>query len=265
MSSKHKVSTTMQQLNHQITFPSNHTNATPCLVFLHGLFGDMHNLNIIAHHFETDYPVLKVDLRNHGQSFHHDEMDYTLMAQDVITLCEQLKLDKLILIGHSMGGKTALRITSLIPEKIDKLVVLDIAPTRYHAHHNDIFQALFAVKQAQPQSRQEAKPILNQYIKEEGIQQFMLKSFSAKHKDAFLFNLTALYQNYDKLMDWQPIKIEQPVLFIKGGQSDYIQDKHRTEIQQQCPNATAFIIANAAHWVHVDNPQSVIRAIDKFL
>ncbi|SMB88161.1 esterase [Pasteurella testudinis DSM 23072] len=238
----------------------------PTLVFLHGLFGDLNNLGVIARAYADRFPLLRVDLRNHGHSFHVDEMDYELMANDVIRLIRHLTLDRIILIGHSMGGKTAMKIASLIPEQVEKLVVLDIAPVAYgEHHHDDVFAALMAVQAARPSSRQQAKPILQQYIQTEGIQQFMLKSFAPQSPQSFLFNLTALYRNYPKLMDWQSIYCTTPTLFIKGGRSNYILPQYKDTVLAQLPNATSFTISQAAHWIHSDSPELVIKTINRFL
>lgn len=253
-------------LNYQFEPAAANRTSQPTLVFLHGLFGDMNNLGVIARAYQAQFPILRADLRNHGHSFHCDRMDYPLMANDVIRLLEHLQLDNVILIGHSMGGKTAMQVAAQIPQRVEKLVVLDIAPVAYgEHHHDDVFAALLAVQAERPSSRQLAKPILNRYIQSEGVQQFMLKSFSPKHEQSFLFNLTALYQNYPQLMDWQPIDCDIPTLFIKGGKSNYILAEHRETILKQLPNATSFLIAQGSHWIHADNPSAVIGAINRFL
>ena len=247
---------------HQLEQPT----TQPVLVFIHGLFGDMNNLGIIARAFSERYPVLRVDLRNHGQSFHSVEMNYQLMAQDVLRLLDHLQLDRVILIGHSMGGKTAMQVAALRPASVEKLIVIDIAPLNYGNHgHDPVFQGLFAVKNAAVQTRQQAKPILAQYISEEAVQQFMLKSFDPNSAEYFRFNLTALYQNYLSLMDWQPCYFGKPTLFIRGGLSDYILPTHSETILTQFPQATSFTINGSGHWVHAEKPEAVVRAIERFL
>ncbi|HDR1843818.1 TPA: alpha/beta fold hydrolase [Pasteurella multocida] len=238
----------------------------PTFVFIHGLFGDMNNLGIIARAFSEKYPILRVDLRNHGQSFHHEEMNYTLMAEDLTNVIHTLQLKKVILIGHSMGGKTAMKMTALYPHLVEKLIVIDIAPVKYGHHgHDAVFAGLFATKQAKPKTRQEAKHYLAQYIPEEAIQQFMLKSFDANAKEYFRFNLSALHANYPHIMDWQPCHCTVPTLFIRGGQSNYIKTEDTQPILAQFPQATAFTINGCGHWVHAEKPEFVIRAIERFL
>ena len=245
-------------------------SSKPILVFLHGLFGDLNNLGVIARAFSEQYSILRVDLRNHGQSFHCEEMNYSLMAQDLIELLTHLSIDKAIIIGHSMGGKTAMAAAALRPDLVDKLVVIDIAPVDYnilrsHNEHAQEFAALYAVKQANCQTRQEAKPILEEYIKEPATIQFLLKAFDAQKQDKTRFNLTALDKNYHHLMSWTPLYYDKPTLFIKGGQSDYILMDYKTQILHQFPKATSFTIENAQNWVHAEKPELVIRAITRFL
>ena len=238
----------------------------PVLVFIHGLFGDMNNLGVIARAFSDDYSILRVDLRNHGASFHSEEMNYDLMAEDVFQVIQSLGIREVILIGHSMGGKTAMVCAANYPELVKRLVVIDIAPVAYGEHgHDDVFNGLFAVKNAQPHTRQEAKPILAQHIRDESVQQFMLKSFDAASDNYFRFNLTALKRNYPHLMGWESCHIKQPCLFIKGGNSSYILPEYTDRILFQCPRATSFTINGSGHWVHAEKPQFVIRAITHFL
>ncbi|WP_373777906.1 alpha/beta fold hydrolase [Glaesserella sp.] len=246
--------------------PNPSDSAVKTMVFLHGLFGDFNNLGAIARAFSTHYSILKVDLRNHGQSFHSDKMDYPLMAQDLRDLLLHLHIQDAIVIGHSMGGKTAMTLAHIAPELVERLVVIDIAPVAYPLHrHDDIFAGLFAVKAAKPANRIEARNAIAQAIPNEGIQQFMLKSFDPQSPELFKFNLSGLKQNYENLMGWQAVKVDKPTLFIKGELSDYLQEKDTQTILAQFPQAKSFIVSNADHWVHAEKPEAVIRAIQKFL
>ena len=254
-----------QLLNYQFHQTKQAINS-PTLVFIHGLFGDMNNLGVIARAFSDNYHILRVDLRNHGQSFHSETMNYDVMADDVWQLIDHLKLDKVILIGHSMGGKTAMKMTALQPHRVEKLVVIDIAPVaNSSAGLDDVFRGLFAVKKAQPQTRQQAKPILESEIAEPSVVQFMLKSFEPTSSEYFRFNLTALFKHYAELMDWQEVYANTPTLFIKGGLSSYIKEEYTDTILKQFPNASSFTINGCGHWVHAEKPDFVIRAIDRFL
>lgn len=241
-------------------------NTSKTMVFLHGLFGDMNNLGVIARAFTEQYSILRVDLRNHGQSFHSNEISYPLMAQDLKELLEHLQITKAIVVGHSMGGKTAMALAALAPELVEKLVVIDIAPIAYQGNrHETIFNGLFAVKAAQAENRQQAKIEIAKSIHDEGVQQFMLKSFDPTLPERFKFNLSGLYANYVNIMDWQPVQVNCPTLFIKGELSNYLQEKDTQTVLAQFPHAKLFVISNTDHWVHAEKPDTVIRAIEKFL
>ncbi|MBE2893739.1 alpha/beta fold hydrolase [Spirabiliibacterium falconis] len=260
------MSQNTQFLHYQWQNAQKTASTTPTIVLLHGLFGDLNNLGVIARAFAQDYPVLKIDLRNHGHSFHRSEMNYELMAQDVIALLDHLHIENIIPIGHSMGGKTAMAVADKLGTRVNKLVVLDIAPVAYGNNgHDDVFHALFEVQKAKPSTRQEAKPILQRHILAEGVQQFMLKSFDAASPERFLFNLTALYQNYNHIMGWQTVHINIPTLFIRGGHSNYVADSYLSAIHAQFSDAHIVTIENAAHWLHAEKPSAVINAIQTFL
>lgn len=251
-------------LNYQYQLTDNKQNKT--IIFLHGLFGDLSNLSTIARAFTDNYHILKVDLRNHGQSFHSNEMNYQVMAEDVKALLEQLSIHNAIIVGHSMGGKTAMKVADIAAELIDKVVVIDIAPVRYPLNrHDNAFAGLFAVKEDQPLTRQEAKVSMSKFIRDEGVQQFMLKSFDTQSSQRFKFNLSALKENYPNIMDWQDVFVDKPTLFIKGELSDYLQDKDTEKVLAQFPKAKLFVVSNTDHWVHAEKPEAVVRAIQKFL
>ncbi len=252
-------------LNFEFTPHAENTNA-PVLVFIHGLFGDLNNLAVIAREFMGKYSVLRLDLRNHGKSFHTEEMNYDRLSEDVILLLDHLNCHKYVLIGHSMGGKTAMKVAAKRPDLVEKLVILDMAPVNYGEHgHREIFSALNAVKEAQVKTRQEAKPYLSAYIDDVSVQQFMLKSFDANMPERTRFHLSALEKNYLTLMDWTPIYVDIPTLFIKGGNSDYILPSYQKAILDQFPKAKAFVIQGCGHWIHAEKPTFVIRAIARFL
>ncbi len=238
----------------------------PVLVFIHGLFGDLDNLGVIARAFSDQYSILRIDLRNHGKSFHSVEMDYTCLSNDVIELLDHLKIKNSILIGHSMGGKTAMMVAGKRPDLVLKLVIIDIAPVNYGEHgHRIIFKGLKAVAQAKLDNRQEAKQLLANFIQNEAVQKFMLKSFEPRSPQRFRFNVDVLENKYLAIMDWQEIFFSKPTLFIKGSESDYILPQYQKIILRQFPQAKAFIVQGGGHWVHVEKTPSVIRAIAQFL
>ncbi len=236
------------------------------LVFIHGLFGDLDNLGRIARAFEDDYDILCLDLRNHGRSFHSDEMNFELMATDVKNLLEHLNRDQAVVIGHSMGGKVAMKLGDIAPHLVEQLVIIDISPVKYiESRHENTFAGLFAIKNSDSENRVQAQRAMEPYIKDKSVQLFMLKSFDASQPDRFLFNLTALKQNYDNISDWNEVKVDKPILFIKGALSDYIVKEHKQSVLNQFPQAKLFVVSNADHWVHATKPDAVIRAIKRVL
>ncbi|GAA3882217.1 esterase [Gibbsiella dentisursi] len=247
----------------RLAAPADAPAALP-IILIHGLFGDLDNLGVLARDLCQQHTVIKVDLRNHGLSPHAEEMSYPAMAQDLLALMDELSVAKAIVIGHSMGGKAAMALTAIAPERIEKLVVIDIAPVAYDTRrHDKIFAALQAVANANVSQRREAALLMRDYIDEEGVIQFLLKSF---HNGAWRFNLPVLIQQYEAILGWQDVPAwPHPVLFISGGLSPYIQDSYRDEITRQFPQARAYVVAGSGHWVHAEKPQAVLRAIHRFI
>jgi esterase len=239
------------------------------VVLIHGLFGSLENLNVIAKPLSEHFRVTNVDLRNHGLSPHSYEMDYLAMANDIMELMAKLKIQKAHLVGHSMGGKVAMQVALTHSELVDKLVVLDIAPVSYPARHTQIIEALNAVKNADISDRKQADLIMQPYIEELGVRQFLLKSLYKNDAGKFVwrFNLSVLDNKYSTITD--NINANNSclceTLFIKGNDSDYILAEHREAINSLFKNVSAKIIHGAGHWLHAQKPQAVNKAINDFL
>ena len=238
------------------------------IVLLHGLFGNLDNLGLLSRELRQNYQIVSLDLRNHGTSFQSSEHSYQLMAQDVFNTLEHLELKRYILIGHSMGGKVAMKLAELAQHDVDKLIVLDMAPVSYpERRHDNVFAGLKAVLEQKPTSRQQALQVLTQHIELEGVRQFLGKSlYNNGQYFQWRFNVTSLWDNYWEILGWTQIeKISTPTLFIKGGNSNYLSTEYQADIQEQFSNAKAHIIANTGHWLHAEKPQEVLRAINKFI
>ncbi len=167
------------------------------------------------------------------------------MAADLIETLDELNIEHFSLIGHSMGGKLVMKVTELAGDRLDQLVVLDITPIAYKEnHHEQIFKALFAVQKADIETRQQAIEIMREYLKEEMVIQFLLKSFS---KGKWLFNVDALYQNYAQILSWENIETwHKTALFIRGGNSPYVEKPEYIEaIQSQFSQAQIQTVADA--------------------
>ncbi len=233
------------------------------VVFIHGLFGSLDNLSVLARGLKDDRRLLQLDLRNHGLSPRADEMDYQAMAEDVLETLDEAGIDRCSVVGHSMGGKVAMALTALAPERIEQLVVIDMAPVAYPTRHHDaIFAALKAVTAAGITVRSEAAALMRETLEEEGVIQFLLKSF---HQGEWRFNVPVLWQCYDRLIGWDPVPAwPHPALFIRGERSPYLADEYRDALLKQFPQARAHVVTGAGHWVHAEKPDAVLRAIRRF-
>jgi esterase len=242
----------------------------PSLILMHGLFGSLENLNVVAKALSEHFTVYNVDLRNHGQSFHSDDMSYPHMANDIKALITHLNADTVHLVGHSMGGKVAMQFASMFPQHVSKLVVLDIAPVNYPRRHDEIIAGLNKVRaQTNVLNRAQADAILSEYIEIPGVRQFLLKSY-AKNAAGMLswrFNLTAIDNAYSNIIANITLDsvCECNTLFIKGNNSDYILAEHREAIVKVFPKATAKVIHGVGHWLHAEKPSAVNKSILDFL
>lgn len=238
-------------------------NASP-IVLVHGLFGCLDNLGMLARELVTNFDIVQVDMRNHGQSPRSDVMNYPAMAQDLIDTLDGLGIVKATLIGHSMGGKAVMAVTKIAPLRIDKLVAIDIAPVDYQVrHHDKIFAAVNAVSEAGVTSRQQAAALMREHLQEEGVIPFLLKSFVSGE---WRFNVSALWEQYPHIVGWETVPAwDRPALFIRGGNSPYVDETHRATLLAQFPQARAHVIAGAGHWAHAEKPEAVVRAIRRYL
>ncbi|MEL6117244.1 alpha/beta fold hydrolase [Photobacterium sp. SP02] len=238
------------------------------VVLIHGLFGSADNLGLLARVLKEQYQVISLDLRNHGRSPHSEHFTYSDMAQDVVDVINQLEIQAFSVIGHSMGGKVAMAMTELAGERIENLIVLDMAPVAYQVHrHQNVFAGLKAVSNQTVTSRKEAEQYLSQHVMEPGVRQFLLKSLY-KEQESFLwrFNVDALINNYSTIMGWSAVSpFPGRTLFIKGQDSEYILAEHREHIASQFPHAKAHMVANTGHWLHAEKPDTVNRIILSFL
>ncbi len=250
-------------LNARLQTEQSEANKLP-LVLIHGLFGSLDNLGLLARELKQDRQIIQLDVRNHGLSPRAAEMDYALMAQDVLDTLDDLNIRRFSVIGHSMGGKIAMALASQAAERVVELVVIDIAPVAYTTrHHDDIFQALQAVSAAGITVRSEAAALMRHTLPDENVIQFLLKSF---HQGEWRFNLPVLLACYQQIIGWQPLPAaQQPTLFIRGSNSPYLDEKYRQTLLLQFPNARAHVVTGAGHWVHAEKPEAVLHAIQRFL
>ncbi len=231
------------------------------LVILHGLFGMLDNWKTLAGQFAEHFEVHLVDQRNHGRSPHSEEHSYTAMAEDLLAYFEDHGMERGHVMGHSMGGKTAMRFALDNPERVDRLIVVDIGPQFYPIHHREILDALLSVDLDQVTSRREAQNQLEQGIPEPGVQQFLLKNlyWIEKERLAWRFNLHGLNDQIGNVGEalGNGEVYEGSTLFIAGGDSDYINAGTFAHIQEHFTSAEVETVDGAGHWVHAQKPMEL--------
>jgi esterase len=244
------------------------TGQGPALLILHGLFGSWENWGSQARLLSEHFTVYAMDARNHGLSAHNNEIDYALMSGDVLYTLQQHGVEQASVIGHSMGGKTAMQLALNAPEFVQQLIIVDIAPRAYSAGHDEIFEALLSLEVSHLKSRSEADKHISQWIESPGIRSFLLKNLRRTDTGfEWKMNLQSLWQNYPKLIDNINEKAPYlgPTLFIKGAESNYIEEQDRAKIATLFPQAKAKIIAGAGHWPHSEKSAVFNNIATEFL
>ncbi len=239
------------------------------IIILHGMFGTLDNWQTLGKELAEHFTVFLVDQRNHGRSPHTDVHNYTAMAEDLGEFMTSNWIYKTHLIGHSMGGKTAMQLATTHPDLIDKLVVVDIAPKQYPGGHEEIIEALQGLDPTKVESRQEASDFLESRITDFGVRQFLLKNLT-RNKDGgyrWKMNLDVIQDHYEEILapGIGPEVFEGETLFIRGGKSRYIQDEDWPQILEHFPNAQLKTIANVGHWVHAEAPDELLAEVTAFL
>ncbi len=237
------------------------------LIILHGLFGMLDNWQALANRFSENFEVILVDQRNHGRSPHHAVHTYEAMSDDLEELIHELDLEDPILLGHSMGGKTVMMFAQRFPEISSKIIVADIAPRAYEIHHDLIVKGLKSVPVGKLGKRTDAAPYLREYIGEEGVIQFLMKSLYWKEPKnlQFRFNLEALSASLSEIGEAiYRGPYNGSALFIDGEKSNYVSQEDREDIALYFPNASFKTIPNAGHWLHAEQPELFYQAIMEF-
>ena len=241
------------------------------LLILHGLFGQSDNWNTLAKRFgDNGFEVYAIDQRNHGLSPHSDVFTYDAMADDIHEFIETHHLKNPILLGHSMGGKTAMFFALKYDGVLDKLIVADMSPRAYKPHHDAVLDALNAVDFSKINTRKEAEAVLSEHITDFGTKQFLLKNIywedNAAAKMNWRFNLAAITKNYKEILVAVPDKTTNVnTLFIRGEKSDYITDRDVPEIEKRFTTFKIKTISNAGHWVHAEQPEGFYNDVIKFI
>ena len=239
------------------------------LIILHGLLGSLDNWMTLGKRFAENYNVFLVDQRNHGKSPWDDTWDYEAMAQDLYEFIQSQNLDKVHLIGHSMGGKTVMFFATRYPNLVDRLIVADIAPRAYPVHHDHILHAMDTIHIQEKSSRSEIDKTLEQYIPDFGTRQFLLKNLQREGQNSFSWkaNLEIIKAKIENVGEALPEQatFEGQTLFIRGDQSDYILQEDRALIQKHFPNSRLTTLKNAGHWLHAAQPEAFYTTVNTFL
>lgn len=239
------------------------------LIILHGLFGSADNWFSIARDLGKNYTLYLVDQRNHGDSPQSEDWNYDVMAEDLAELMQDEGLESAHLMGHSMGGKTAMNFALKYPEKVRKLIVADIAPRHYPVHHQTILEGLNAIKLGELKSRKEADGLLTKYISDPGIRQFLLKSLGRDQDGNFIWKInlpviTAKIENVGEALDFDGT-FKNPSLFMGGANSNYINEEDKEDINRYFPDHKIIHLKNAGHWLHAEQPEAVVQTVKAFL
>ncbi len=242
----------------------------PALLFLHGLFGSGRNWRSFARSFAAHFTCLLPDLRGHGDSPHARPIDYPHMAADVVALLEREGIARAILVGHSMGGKVAMTVALTRPERVARLLVLDIAPVRYVDHdHRPLIRALRGLDLTRVRFRRDADALLAPAIPDPLLRAFLLQNLVIDEAGArWRLDLEGLERHMDDLLDFPAADAppwEGATLFVRGGASPYVVDAHLPAIHRLFPRARITTLAGAGHWLHVSHPDALRRELLAFL
>jgi esterase len=234
------------------------------LVILHGLFGSSDNWYSFSKVFATKYRVFTIDQRNHGQSPHSNEHDYKLLTEDLEEFISEHQLDKPIILGHSMGGKTAMNFAIKDPNKTAKLIVVDIMPKSYPLHHDHILRGMKSLDLTRLHSRSEADEILSKQIPNVAERQFIMKNLARNEQKGFEWkiNLASLDANIDKMGEALQYEGQYtgPTLFIKGAKSNYYKPGDEVTVAKYFPD-TKWVTMDTGHWVQAEKPQEFEKVV----
>jgi len=243
----------------------------PPLIILHGLFGMLDNYMSIASSLASDFRVFIVDQRNHGRSGHSSIFSYEAMSDDLLQFMEARNLTRAHILGHSMGGKTAMQFAFDHPEKLIRLVVADMTPAErpVNSRHQQLIEVMLSIDLSRFSDRVELARLLEEKIPSYRLRQFILKNLYLKSKDqlGWRLNLPAIYENLHEMFRGvnHVGQLANPTLFLKGELSDYIQDSDIAIIRKLFKEVEITTVPGASHWLHADNPAFFTESVRQFL
>lgn len=240
------------------------------IVILHGFLGMSDNWKTLGKKIsDQGFQVHLADQRNHGRSPHSEVFNYNVLAEDLKTYCDEQGLNKIHLLGHSMGGKTAMLFAVKYPELLNRLMIADIGPKYYPLHHQDILEGLDSLDFEVLKSRTDVDMALEEYVPDAGIRMFLLKNLYWKEKNelGLRMHLKALIDNVSEIGVELPENFvyQGKTLFLKGEKSNYILEKDQERIKKQFPDSEIIEISNSGHWLHAENPKDFLKKVLEFI
>lgn len=239
----------------------------PPLVLLHGLFGSARNFGAVQKRLAAHRRVLALDLRNHGASPHAAGMGYGEQAADVLDTLRQRDALPAVLVGHSMGGKVAMRLALQAPDAVSRLVVCDIAPVAYPPHFRDYARAMMDLDLAPGLTRAAADAALAPNVPEPAVRAFLLQNLSLGAQPEWRIGLAEIADALPEIEAWDApagARYPGPVLILTGDRSDYVRQEHRPAIRALFPAARFVTLKDAGHWLHADQPEAFVSAMEAF-
>ena len=238
----------------------------PPAVLLHGLFGTANNFATIQRRLAVGRRILAFDLRNHGRSAHDPAMTYADMAEDVLETMRAHGLEQAALVGHSMGGKTAMLAALLAPERVTRLLVADISPVGYPPRNLPIARAMLALKLTPDLTRAAADQALAPAVEDPAVRNFLLSNLRFGEAPFWRIGLPEITAALPELEGWSGSgRYEGPTLVLRGERSDYVQPEHRPLFRALFPHARFVTLRGAGHWLHADAPEAFIATLAGFL
>lgn len=240
------------------------------LLILHGLLGMGDNWITLGRDFAGEgFEVHLIDQRNHGKSFHSTEMNYEVMVEDIFSYIKYYQLENVNIIGHSMGGKTAMHFAMTYPKLLNKLVVVDIAPIYYPPHHHFIFETFRQIDLSNYNHRSDITQAIESHVNNKAISNFMAKNLQRDKTGKFYWkaNISILEESLEELGESIPAQsiFNNPTLFIKGEKSAYIKTEYQSTIHAHFPNSQIITINHAGHWVHAEQKPAFFKEVLHFL
>jgi esterase len=243
------------------------TGSGPPVILLHGLFGAARNFGTVQRALSPLFRVIAMDARNHGASPHAVGMRYPTIAADVLETLDAIGIERAAVIGHSMGGKTAMTLGLMAPERTGRLLVADIAPVPYQHENASIADAMRTIPLRPGLTRAEAEAALADAVPVAAVRTFLIQNLQFGPQPHWRIGLDEIATAIPDLEGWETTDgtYPGPTLFVSGAHSDYVRPEHRPVIRALFPAARFVTVKNAGHWLHADNPAGFLSVVEAFL